>query len=131
MIDRKRFFDNRLWILPDFETLDKAIIFHFQVQCKHVKEAFRLLNKSIIRVEQPDIHLEEEEETEQQDVEMEVDESKRSMFTRRVIFFLSDKYKKLPCIIWEDLICIYSMKVSCLYKNVYKAKNYYLCGTYR
>ena len=33
-----------------------------QVQPKHVKEAFRLLNKSIIRVEQPDIHLEEEEE---------------------------------------------------------------------
>ena len=27
-----------------------------------MKEAFRLLNKSIIRVEQPDIHLEEEEE---------------------------------------------------------------------
>jgi hypothetical protein len=35
-----------------------------QVQPKHVKEAFRLLNKSIIRVEQPDIHLEEEEENE-------------------------------------------------------------------
>ena len=33
-----------------------------QVQPKHVKEAFRLLNKSIIRVEQPDIHLEEEVE---------------------------------------------------------------------
>ena len=27
-----------------------------------MKEAFRLLNKSIIRVEQPDIHLEEEED---------------------------------------------------------------------
>jgi DNA replication licensing factor MCM6 len=27
-----------------------------------VKEAFRLLNKSIIRVEQPDIHFEEEEQ---------------------------------------------------------------------
>ena len=32
-----------------------------QVQPKHIKEAFRLLGKSIIRVEQPDIHLEEEE----------------------------------------------------------------------
>ncbi len=31
-----------------------------EVQPKHVKEAFRLLNKSIIRVDQPDIHLEEE-----------------------------------------------------------------------
>ncbi|ESO87684.1 hypothetical protein LOTGIDRAFT_206985 [Lottia gigantea] len=41
-----------------------------EVQPKHVKEAFRLLNKSIIRVEQPDIHLEEEENNnEQMDVE--------------------------------------------------------------
>lgn len=29
---------------------------------KHVKEAFRLLNKSIIRVETPDINLDQEEE---------------------------------------------------------------------
>lgn len=33
-----------------------------EVQPKHVKEAYRLLNKSIIRVEQPDIHLDDEEE---------------------------------------------------------------------
>ena len=32
------------------------------MQPKHVKEAFRLLNKSIIRVEQPVINFEEEEE---------------------------------------------------------------------
>ncbi|XP_044262002.1 DNA replication licensing factor Mcm6 [Tribolium madens] len=31
-----------------------------EVQPKHVKEAYRLLNKSIIRVEQPDIHLDED-----------------------------------------------------------------------
>ena len=41
-----------------------------QVQPKHVKEAFRLLNKSIIRVEQPDVHLEEGEDEEEDDVEM-------------------------------------------------------------
>lgn len=35
-----------------------------QVLPKHVKEAYRLLNKSVIRVEQPDIHLYEEEEEE-------------------------------------------------------------------
>ncbi|XP_038162304.1 DNA replication licensing factor MCM6 [Cyprinodon tularosa] len=35
-----------------------------EVQPKHVKEAFRLLNKSIIRVETPDINLEQEEEME-------------------------------------------------------------------
>lgn len=40
-----------------------------EVQPKHVKEAFRLLNKSIIRVEQPDIHLEEEEENEDVDMD--------------------------------------------------------------
>ena len=39
-----------------------------------MKEAFRLLNKSIIRVEQPDIHLEEEEE-EGGEVDMETEES--------------------------------------------------------
>ncbi|TRY82795.1 hypothetical protein DNTS_025566 [Danionella cerebrum] len=33
-----------------------------EVQPKHVKEAFRLLNKSIIRVETPDINLDQEEE---------------------------------------------------------------------
>ena len=31
---------------------------------KHVKEAYRLLNKSIIRVDQPDIHLDDDEEME-------------------------------------------------------------------
>lgn len=38
-----------------------------EVQPKHVKEAFRLLNKSIIRVETPDIDFDEEEQ--QQDLE--------------------------------------------------------------
>ncbi|XP_022662061.1 zygotic DNA replication licensing factor mcm6-B-like [Varroa jacobsoni] len=50
-----------------------------EVKEKHVKEAFRLLNKSIIRVEQPDIHLIEEEEDEpQMDVDME-DKENQSM----------------------------------------------------
>ena len=40
-----------------------------EVQPKHVKEAFRLLNKSIIRVESPDIQFDEEGEVEP--VEME------------------------------------------------------------
>ncbi|XP_064611933.1 zygotic DNA replication licensing factor mcm6-like [Liolophura sinensis] len=47
-----------------------------EVQPKHVKEAFRLLNKSIIRVEQPDIHLEEEEEENEQ---MEVEEDQENV----------------------------------------------------
>jgi len=38
-----------------------------EVQPKHVKEAFRLLNKSIIRVETPDINLEQEDELEDEE----------------------------------------------------------------
>lgn len=38
------------------------VCFIYQVQPKHVKEAFRLLNKSIIRVEQPVINFDDEEE---------------------------------------------------------------------
>lgn len=37
-----------------------------EVQPKHVKEAFRLLNKSIIRVETPEINLEQEDEMEEE-----------------------------------------------------------------
>ena len=44
-----------------------------EVQSKHVKEAYRLLNKSIIRVEQPDVHLEDEEVPGGDVEEMEVD----------------------------------------------------------
>ncbi|XP_054707129.1 zygotic DNA replication licensing factor mcm6-like [Uloborus diversus] len=43
-----------------------------EVLARHVKEAFRLLNKSIIRVEQPDINLQEDDED---DAAMEVDEN--------------------------------------------------------
>ncbi|KAK9869221.1 hypothetical protein WA026_002971 [Henosepilachna vigintioctopunctata] len=38
-----------------------------EVQPKHVREAYRLLNKSIIRVEQPDIHFDEENGMEAED----------------------------------------------------------------
>jgi len=33
-----------------------------KVQPKHVKEAFRLLNKSIIRVDSPDINFDQEQD---------------------------------------------------------------------
>ena len=36
-----------------------------EVKPKHVKEAFRLLNKSIIRVETPDINFDDDEDQEQ------------------------------------------------------------------
>lgn len=46
-----------------------------EVQPKHVKEAFRLLNKSIIRVETPDIQFDEDEEDQDEDMETEEDGS--------------------------------------------------------
>lgn len=39
-----------------------------EVQPKHVKEAYRLLNKSIIRVDQPDIQLDDDAPDEPMDV---------------------------------------------------------------
>lgn len=46
-----------------------------QVLPKHVKEAYRLLNKSIIRVDQPDVHLEEDGEEGDEDLPAETDEN--------------------------------------------------------
>ena len=42
--------------------INDLCVFCVQVQPKHVKEAFRLLNKSIIRVEQPVINFDEEDD---------------------------------------------------------------------
>lgn len=41
---------------------------------RHVNEAFRLLNKSIIRVEQPDIHFGDEEEQQQMEIDNQPEE---------------------------------------------------------
>lgn len=45
-----------------------------EVQGKHAKEAYRLLNKSIIRVEQPDIHLDDEDDELLANMDIDVDE---------------------------------------------------------
>lgn len=45
-----------------------------EVQPKHVKEAFRLLNKSIIRVETPDVNLEQEDELEEEEEQQQQEE---------------------------------------------------------
>merc|ERR1719400_638203 len=66
-----------------------------EVTAKHVKEAYRLLNKSIIRVDQPDVDLNEEddvpEETEDA-METEVDEPES---TNKSVKLTYDKYKKM------------------------------------
>lgn len=58
---------------------NKRSLFGPQVQPKHVKEAFRLLNKSIIRVETPDINLDQEEDLEEEE-EHQADGSDASSF---------------------------------------------------
>ncbi|TNN48217.1 Zygotic DNA replication licensing factor mcm6-B [Liparis tanakae] len=44
-----------------------------EVQPKHVKEAFRLLNKSIIRVDTPDINLEQDDDLEEDEEQQQED----------------------------------------------------------
>lgn len=46
-----------------------------QVLPKHVKESYRLLNKSIIRVDQPDIHFDDEEAAAAMEDDMDVEEN--------------------------------------------------------
>ena len=50
---------SKLTVIPQHPVIPHHVDL-CQVQPKHVKEAFRLLNKSIIRVEQPDIHLDDD-----------------------------------------------------------------------
>lgn len=56
-----------------------------EVHTKHVKESFRLLNKSIIRVEQPDIHLDEEDDAILAAVDMNVDDENRDPVNLKLI----------------------------------------------
>lgn len=76
-----------------------------EVTSKHVKEAYRLLNKSIIRVDQPDVDLDEddapsvEEPTEEA---METDEA--PVETNKKQFKLSyEKYKKMSYLLIEHI----------------------------
>lgn len=50
------------------------------MQPKHVKEAFRLLNKSIIRVETPDVNLEQDDELEDEEEQQQQEEGKSNYY---------------------------------------------------
>ncbi|KAK9747350.1 MCM N-terminal domain [Popillia japonica] len=67
-----------------------------EVQVKHVKEAYRLLNKSIIRVEQPDIHLEEQDEpiVEDKEPETQTDGEIEAPVKRKLVLSF-EEYKTL------------------------------------
>merc|ERR1711990_222557 len=70
-----------------------------EVTARHVKEAYRLLNKSIIRVDQPDVDLNEEDdvpEEENVDAPMETEEENEPTETAKKSLKLTyDKYKKM------------------------------------
>ena len=71
---------------------------------KHVKEAYRLLNKSIIRVDQPDVDLEEDDApvAEDEDQPMETEEQAPEQGKKQ--FKLSyEKYKKMSFLIIEHI----------------------------
>ncbi|KAK2166950.1 hypothetical protein LSH36_33g07062 [Paralvinella palmiformis] len=62
----------RTYSLEDIQRyITFARLFKPKVQPKHVKEACRLLSKSIIRIEQPDIELEEEEDPVEENMDTE------------------------------------------------------------
>jgi DNA replication licensing factor MCM6 len=68
-----------------------------EVTARHVKEAYRLLNKSIIRVDQPDVDLNEEEDVpEENEDAMESEEIDDQTETAKKSLKLTyDKYKKM------------------------------------
>merc|ERR1719462_991240 len=76
-----------------------------EVTARHVKEAYRLLNKSIIRVDQPDVDLDEDDvpaaEEEAPEEAMDTDEQQE---TAKKQFKLSyEKYKKISFLIIEPI----------------------------
>ncbi|KAG8181898.1 hypothetical protein JTE90_026057 [Oedothorax gibbosus] len=88
-----------------------------EVYPKHVKEAFRLLNKSIIRVEQPDINLMDENEEDA----MEVDEPEGEAATNNVpngngLPHEKDATEKLT-LTYEEYKSICNVLISCLQKE--------------
>merc|ERR1712203_1167047 len=70
-----------------------------EVTAKHVKEAYRLLNKSIIRVDQPDVDLDEEDAPEEEvndEGAMETDEAPEpNETTKKPMKLTYEKYKKM------------------------------------
>jgi len=75
-----------------------------EVTAKHVKEAYRLLNKSIIRVDQPDVDLDEDDapavEEEAPEEAMETNEQEPNKKQFKLSY---EKYKKISFLIIEHI----------------------------
>jgi len=76
-----------------------------EVTTKHVKEAYRLLNKSIIRVDQPDVDLDEDDAPAvEEEAEEEAMETNEQQEPNKKQFKLSyEKYKKISFLIIEHI----------------------------
>merc|ERR1711962_636503 len=75
-----------------------------EVTARHVKEAYRLLNKSIIRVDQPDVDLDEDDvPTAEEEAPEEAMDTNEQQETAKKQFKLSyEKYKKISFLIIEQ-----------------------------
>jgi len=76
-----------------------------EVTARHVKEAYRLLNKSIIRVDQPDVELDEDDApvVEEQPAEAMVTEDARPEQAKKQLKLSYEKYKKMSFLIIEHI----------------------------
>jgi len=77
-----------------------------EVTSKHVKEAYRLLNKSIIRVDQPDVNLEEDDEPVPDDA-METEDvtpdASAQESTKKQLKLTYEKYKKMSFLLIDHI----------------------------
>jgi len=79
-----------------------------EVSSKHVKEAYRLLNKSIIRVDQPDVNLDEddlpvEEEPAENAMETEETPATEGETSKKQLKLSYEKYKKMSFLLIEHI----------------------------
>merc|ERR1712106_424183 len=79
-----------------------------EVTSKHVKEAYRLLNKSIIRVDQPDVDLDEDDVpvVEQNDDAMETEEQEQAEATegnKKNLKLSYEQYKKMSFLLIDHI----------------------------
>jgi len=79
-----------------------------EVTAKHVKEAYRLLNKSIIRVDQPDVNLDEDDEPvpDQAEDAMETDEPEQQEnqeSNKKNLKLSYEQYKKMSFLLIDHI----------------------------
>jgi len=76
-----------------------------EVTARHVKEAYRLLNKSIIRVDQPDVDLDEDDvpAAEEEAPEEAMDTNEQQETAKKQFKLSYEKYKKISFLIIEHI----------------------------